>query len=805
MKQVHIDLDPETSIFVGANNSGKTSATHALQLFLADGASRERFSIHDFSSDCWLAFNDYPDKKAKDPDLKLPSMYIDLWFDVQAADLHRVIELLPSLDWNGTPIGVRIEYAPKNPDIFLHNYLEAKKIAEKNNKEGYQPWPQQVTDYLQKLLSNEYQLYYYVLDSTKFDRENQAEEGYYPLKLGDDNERPGNRIIRSIIKIDFLNAQRHLSDNNSSGRSEDLSKRLNRFYERNLQKREDDFEARKALARSEAELSSHLSEVFEPTIKSLNQLGYPGFGNPTLIIKAVLNHESIVSQTKLHYSLKSEVGTSMDLPDRYNGLGFKNLIYMVIELLDFHARWVDEEETRAPLHLVIIEEPEAHLHAQLQQVFIKQVWSLLKKQEPVDSEFKSQVVVTTHSPHIIYERGFLPIRYFSRCSDDNDRQISKVLNLSKFYDQSLEESRKFLERYMKLTHCDLFFADAAILVEGNVERLLLPLMISKCAPELHTSYLSILEVGGAFAYNFEKLINFLGLTTLIITDLDSVTADPSKGKEENVQVIDADPAKPEEIESASIAVEKEDQTDETSDANLQEASSAAPEENVEEEEDEDDDEVGTEDKPKKIRYGVACESDIEGAVTSNQTLIKWLPKLSNVKSLLEAGDTAKTQVKTPQCPAHVHVTYQKNIEITWENESKITSGRTLEEAFALSNLEWTQQIDQKDLGLRVITKKKKPPVGDLCKKLFTRVKGDYFSKTDFALGLMMKDTEDWNVPSYIDCGLKWLSERLSTDVQITANSDQESPAVVLEVTVESTCLTDASFANPTTDNNGQSK
>ena len=55
LKNVQVDLAQDISIFVGANNSGKTSATHALQLFLA--ASRDRFSIHDFSADTWAVIS----------------------------------------------------------------------------------------------------------------------------------------------------------------------------------------------------------------------------------------------------------------------------------------------------------------------------------------------------------------------------------------------------------------------------------------------------------------------------------------------------------------------------------------------------------------------------------------------------------------------------------------------------------------------------------------------------------------------------------------------------------------------------
>jgi putative ATP-dependent endonuclease of OLD family len=88
--------------------------------------------------------------------------------------------------------------------------------------------------------------------------------------------------------------------------------------------------------------------------------------------------------------------------------------------------------------------------------------------------------------------------------------------------------RKFLHQYLTLTRCDLFFADKAILVEGLSERLLVPIIIDKLesddanAPKLSTQYVTIMEVGGAYAHLFFQLLEFLELRTLIITDLDSV-------------------------------------------------------------------------------------------------------------------------------------------------------------------------------------------------------------------------------------------------------------------------------------------
>ena len=126
-----------------------------------------------------------------------------------------------------------------------------------------------------------------------------------------------------------------------------------------------------------------------------------------------------------------------------------------------------------------------------------------------------QHVVTTHSSHILETVDFEKVRYFRRChlsgetALDGIRNASEVRSLREFQPRaevidgtlvSPTESLAFLKRYLRLTHCDLFFADAAILVEGAVEKLLMPSMIEASAARLRSTYLTILEVGGAFAY-----------------------------------------------------------------------------------------------------------------------------------------------------------------------------------------------------------------------------------------------------------------------------------------------------------------
>ena len=516
----------------------------------------------------------------------------------------------------------------------------------------------------------------------------------------------------SLIKIDFLDAQRHLIDGESRGRAEDLSRKLSGFYARNLEQREDDVSAVAAIADSERRLNEHFAKVFEPTLDRLADLGYPGFVHPRLMVKAAFNAQNILnSGARVHYALTAADGLSgqpeRTLPDQYNGLGFKNLIYMVVEILDFHHRWIDADGERPPIHLVFIEEPEAHLHAQLQQVFIRKIREILPATEPA---FTTQMVVTTHSAHVIYEKTFEPIRYFKRTGVDGNVHHTDIKDLMAFRGQTPDAVRNFLRQYLRLTHCDLFFADAAILVEGNVERLLLPLMIQQTVPELQASHLTILDVGGAFAHRFKELVEFLGLPTLVITDIDSVNGPTLDDGESPAAGTNADEA------------------------------------------------------PARR----ACMTTQAGAVTSNETLASWIPAVHSVKDLLQLGEGAKCPPAADGVAGHVRVAYQTSEPVVWNGEEGARAGRTFEEAFALQNLAWCQDNTQADLGLR-IAGAATMTIDDLHEKIYLRVKS--FDKTDFALALITKDPEGWRGPRYIIDGLTWLRDELTVDASDIGLSD----------------------------------
>ena len=185
----------------------------------------------------------------------------------------------------------------------------------------------------------------------------------------------------------------------------------------------------------------------------------------------------------------------------------------------------------ACIPLLFIEEPESHMHPQMQHTFAEYLEAFLAKITSVGI----QTLITSHSAHIANTMVFSKIRYAQKTKAG---VIYKDLNT---FAQENPSNTDFIRKYLTLTKCDLFFADKAIFVEGASERLLLPDMIDKCAKagdfdsreyKLPAQYYVLVEIGGAYAYKFIPFAEFLGIPCLILTDLDSVSG--QKGANERI-------------------------------------------------------------------------------------------------------------------------------------------------------------------------------------------------------------------------------------------------------------------------------
>ncbi len=113
---------------------------------------------------------------------------------------------------------------------------------------------------------------------------------------------------------------------------------------------------------------------------------------------------------------------------------------------------------------------------------------------------------------------------------------TEVLNLGQVFGSD-DATRQFAERYFRVQHTDLLFANAAIFVEGVAERMLVPLFIERGFESLNRRYVSFLDIGGSHAHRLKRLVERLRIPTVVITDIDPVEMKVSaKGKKVRVAV-----------------------------------------------------------------------------------------------------------------------------------------------------------------------------------------------------------------------------------------------------------------------------
>lgn len=716
LQQCHIDFSKNTTLFVGANNSGKTSAMDALGKFLAGRG----FVFNDLTISKRTAINtigeEWANKECKMPenlekwDTLLPTM--DVWLEVECSEIHYVASIIPTLKWRGGKLGVRLAFQPKDISKLFAEYREAyfaarnTEAARKGKNESLiNLYPKDLCDFLDKKLSTYFAIKSYVLNPKQSELE-PPQSTSYMMECFTDNP------LKGIIRIDMISAQRGFSDPDSPDDSErvrkQLSTQMRSYYDKHLDPEKlptpNDLEILEVTEQARGVFDKNLADKFAPAISELEGLGYPGVTDPKITITTkVSTSETLKHDSAVQYALSKNDG-SLKLPEKYNGLGYQNLISMVFNLMSFRDSWMrvgkarqvqDDTDTIEPLHLVLVEEPEAHLHMQVQQVFVRKAYSVLRNHEFLKSNknFTTQLVISTHSSHIARETNFADLRYFKRLPECTSCNVAtaKVINLSDVFGKE-DATDKFVTRYLQTTHCDLFFADAVILVEGSAESMLLPHFIKESYSELHQRYVSILSISGRHSHRLSPLIDKLCIPTLVISDLDS--------------------AEPSGYHKAS-----------------------RPERN-------------------------------KGLISSNYAITDWLIREKDLDKLLDLGIEQKVIANEIPYKYSIRIAYQTPVKINYNEIPIEVLSSTFEDCMVYTNYELFKNLKENDIEDDAGSLLKKVNVALNTEKSFDEIHEQIYNelrngksdqKAEFALDLMYAiDPGKLTVPPYIAEGLEWL-------------------------------------------------
>ncbi len=186
------------------------------------------------------------------------------------------------------------------------------------------------------------------------------------------------------------------------------------------------------------------------------------------------------------------------------GLGTNNVLYMACELL-----LLDQANTGN--RMLLIEEPEAHLHAQRQLKIMK---SLQKEAD----DNGVQVLISTHSPLLA---SALKVENLVML------QSGKAFSLAKAHTKLSALDYRFLERFLDATKANLFFAKGVVIVEGDAENILFPAIARILGRDFSDYGISVVNVGGTGLRRYSNIFlredeeqGIIDVPVACITDMD---------------------------------------------------------------------------------------------------------------------------------------------------------------------------------------------------------------------------------------------------------------------------------------------
>lgn len=234
--------------------------------------------------------------------------------------------------------------------------------------------------------------------------------------------------------------------------------------------------------------------------------------------------EGVLSEFEIYSVLKLVVEhqTGIKVPAMNNGLGYNNLIYMSLLLAKMQVKSdINYFDSNAKIFsMLVIEEPEAHLHPSMQFKFLKFLDDNRKHKKV------RQIFVTTHSTHITSAVSLDDII----CLYETNEGTNIAYPSKTFTDvdgNNCVNSKKYVERFLDASKSDMLFSERVLFVEGIAEQLLMSIFAMYDNKFLEEHHISTINIGGRYFNHFLHLFdeansNSIPKIVVCLTDIDPV-------------------------------------------------------------------------------------------------------------------------------------------------------------------------------------------------------------------------------------------------------------------------------------------
>lgn len=532
-----IDVASATTLIVGKNNAGKTSIIHALMKIIknneTEGIQVSDFNFH-YLKECFDKYQiSYKETQETGAEMVIEPPFMEfvvtIAFEKDSDDLLTNLipfMLLKDIDEDKLDIVLRYEVTEKGEfyDIMKTALIKIDEKRKNTAKDKEIDSGKAFQILLRELGKVRFQIKYYRIHKEEGKTEQQLEEVSDKFKLS------------NVMDIKYIQA-------NNVKKDVELSEAFNKIIS---------YRYEKIVSDKKKQLDENIDAINDSLTESIKTHHSQEINNAIgkIVTSDIMEVDlsSNITEEKLVRGLLSYayVEKGMNIPEGQFGLGYTHLVKIVAELIDYMEHYPDDKHN-SKINLIAIEEPEAFMHPQMQELFIKNINDALQVLVSTrDKKLNSQLFITTHSSHILNSKIHMGNSLNDICYVYEESGWAHTQNLdndSAMPDTEDKNSRdkdfKFLKKHIKYKVSELFFADAVILVEGFAEETILPFYLEQ-EPKLNKRYISIFGINGAHAFLYKNLLERLRIPALIVTDLDIVrkSSDDEEKKKEFVQIMD---------------------------------------------------------------------------------------------------------------------------------------------------------------------------------------------------------------------------------------------------------------------------